>query len=78
VITNLRLGDLAGCFRIQIGNADIRRVVDSYDEGEQGEVFAIEGSTGFIELSLKQGSAAEKLGIRRGQEIEVETDASNQ
>ena len=42
-----------------------------------GELFAIEGSTGYIEIALNQGSAAERLHIQRGDEIEVETRTAN-
>ena len=46
-------------------------------QAEPGEFFAIEGSTGFIELALDQGSAADKLKVRRGAEIEVESASLN-
>ena len=73
VLTNLMRGDLNTAFRIRNGSAEVRRLLSNYAEGEAGEVFAIEGSTGFIELSMNQGSAAERFGVRRGSEIEVET-----
>jgi S-adenosylmethionine hydrolase len=41
------------------------------------EVFAIEGSSGLIELSMNQGSAADRLNLRRGSEFEVETGTLN-
>jgi S-adenosylmethionine hydrolase len=76
-ITNIRRTDLQSPFSIRLDGADVRRVVSNYSEAGPGEVFAIEGSTGYIELSLNQGSAAARFGLRRGLEIEVETEAVN-
>jgi len=78
IITNLQRKHLAGSFRIRTGTAEVRRVASNYTEGPSGEVFAIEGSTGYIELSINQGSAAERFGVRCGSEIEVETGGANQ
>ena len=78
VITNLQRKHLNGSFRIRTGTGEVRQVASNYAEGPSGEVFAIEGSTGYIELSLNQGSAAERFGLHRGSEIEVETGEANQ
>ena len=52
---------------------DVRAVDDVSFAIEPGEFFAVEGSTGYIELALNQGSAAERLNVERGAEIEVES-----
>ena len=44
----------------------IARLRHSYAEGEDGEVFAIVGSSGYLEISARQASAAEKLGAGVG------------
>ena len=77
LITNLRRRDLAGEFAIRIAGLEVRRLLSNYDEAQPGEVFAIEGSTGFIELSVKLGSASKTLNAGRGAEIEVETGTIN-
>lgn len=78
IITNLRRENLPSDFSIKIADLSITRLCSSFSEAESGEFFAIEGSTGFIELALNQGSAAEKLNVGRGEEIELETGRPNQ
>ena len=78
IITSLRREDLSEDFAIRIAGLEINRLLSHYGEAQPGEFFAIEGSTGYIELSLNQGSAADRLHVRRGAEIEVETDEANQ
>ena len=77
IVTNIRAADLKEGFCIHIGNIDVTRVCSSYAEGAPGEVFVIEGSAGYVEVAVKQGSAAGKLQICRGAEIKVETGRAN-
>jgi S-adenosylmethionine hydrolase len=78
IITNLRKRDLSNDFTIHVAGMTITRLCSSFSEAQRGEFFAIEGSTGFIELALDRGSAADKLNVERGDEIEVESTSSNQ
>jgi len=78
LMTNLRRDQLGTGFVIRAGGVEVRRVLSSYAEALPGEVFAIDGSAGLIELSLNQGSAADRLNLRRGAEFEVETGTLNQ
>jgi S-adenosylmethionine hydrolase len=59
VITNLRPGT--------------EKRVATYAEGPPGELFVIEGSSGYLEIALNRGSAAERLGIGVGSVLPVET-----
>jgi S-adenosylmethionine hydrolase len=77
IITNLRRKDLGNGFMIRIAGQPIKHFYSSFSEAEPGQFFALEGSTGFIELALNQGSAADKLKVKRGTEIEVESDSAN-
>jgi len=77
LITNIERRNLDGPFSIRLPGAEVQRIVSNYSEAEPGEAFAIEGSTGYIELSLNQGSAAERFHLGRGAEIEVETSGVN-
>jgi S-adenosyl-L-methionine hydrolase (adenosine-forming) len=77
IITNLRRKDLADDFTIHVAGLPITRLYSNFSEAEAGEFFALEGSTGFIELALNQGSAADRLKVGRGAEIEVETGSAN-
>ena len=78
IITNIRPERLPTDFRICVGDVLITRLCSSYSESKPGEIFAIEGSTGFVELALNQGSASELLKVRPGSEIEVESGSTNQ
>jgi len=78
IVTNIRAADIRGDFVIRIAGLEITRICESFSAAEPGEYFAIEGSTGYIEIALNQGSAAERLKVRAGAEIEVETEAPNQ
>ncbi len=78
VVTNLRREDLGRDFQIRVAGLSINRLCATFSDADAGEFFAVEGSTGFIELALNQGSAAHKLDLVRGTEIEVETDSANQ
>jgi S-adenosyl-L-methionine hydrolase (adenosine-forming) len=77
IITNLRRGDLGRGFTIHVAGLPITRFYSNFSEAERGQLFALEGSTGFIELALNQGSAADKLKVERGMEIEVESGSAN-
>src|SRR5215467_6822225 len=77
IITNLRREDLRRGFTIRVAGLPITRFYSNFSEAEPGQFFALEGSTGFIELALNQGSAADKLQVRRGTEIEVESGSAN-
>jgi len=78
IITNLRLKDLGPEFSVRVAGVAVTKLRRSFSEGGPGEFFAIEGSAGFIELALNQGSAAERLKVELGAEIEVETKPVNQ
>ena len=54
---------------IVTGEHVIDRVVTHYAAGSAGEPFLVPGSAGYIEISINGGSAAEMLGLRRGDRI---------
>jgi S-adenosylmethionine hydrolase len=77
IITNLRRRHLAGGgFSIAAGGITITGLRDTFAGAGAGELFAVEGSTGYIEIALNQGSAADRLGLATGGEIQVETVSS--
>jgi S-adenosylmethionine hydrolase len=78
IVTNLKRRHLVDDFTIHLAGLPITRLCGNFSEAEPGEFFAFEGSTGFIEIALNQGSAAEKLSVERGAEIEVEVGSANQ
>lgn len=76
LITNIAAADapelFAACtpaFNILIAGRTIARLCGSYAEGAEDEVFAIVGSSGYLELAAKQASAAEKLAAGVGSPV---------
>jgi len=68
LITNLSELDVAPLvgaappkFELLISGATITRISDSYAAGSDDEVFAILGSSGYLEIATRQASAAQKL-----------------
>lgn len=59
-------GSEAAQVSILIAGQTITRVRKSYAEGADEEIFAIVGSSGYLEIAAKQASAAEKLGAGVG------------
>jgi len=48
------------------GGREIRALRRTYAEGEPGEVFALVGSAGYLEIVVRDGSAAEILQLGAG------------
>jgi len=77
LITNISLHDLSSrwatrdAIEIQIGEHTIHRVCTSYAEAKGGEPFAIMGSAGLLEISVKQASAAALLSVGPLEEFEI-------
>ncbi len=77
-VTTLAPGDLpAGqgeALRLSVGGREVRRLRAHYAGAEPGEPFAIRGSAGFLEVSVDGASAAERLGVRRGDPVVLRTE----
>jgi S-adenosylmethionine hydrolase len=71
VTTNFRPGDLPLRFRLLIHDRAVTRLLTSYSSGKPGEVFAIVGSAGFIEMSSREASAAAILGAQKGDPVRL-------
>jgi S-adenosyl-L-methionine hydrolase (adenosine-forming) len=76
LITNLTPGDLpvvdAGhprAFKILAGQKEIATFHRAYSEGRPGEVFVVLGSTGYLEITVREGSAASLLNLKSGSPI---------
>jgi hypothetical protein len=63
VITNLLTRDARGMVKIG-GRA--ARMVRTYGEATRGELVALIGSSGFVEVAVREGNAAVALGVERG------------
>jgi S-adenosyl-L-methionine hydrolase (adenosine-forming) len=75
VITNFRLADFpqlaARPFELAAGPHIVSKLAGSYAAAEPGELFAIEGSSGYLEISVNQASAAKVLGCAAGAPIDL-------
>ena len=58
-------------FEMRVGRHLVTRTASHYAEANTGGLFVIEGSAGFLEVSLNRGSAAETAGTRSGDMLEL-------
>jgi S-adenosyl-L-methionine hydrolase (adenosine-forming) len=58
-------------FKIIVGKSEVTRIKGNYSQGAPGEVFAILGSSGYLEISANRGSAAQTLAVGKGAEVGV-------
>jgi S-adenosyl-L-methionine hydrolase (adenosine-forming) len=56
-------------FKITVGKAEVTKLYPSYSAGGVGEIFAVLGSTGFLEISANKGAASRLAGADRGSEV---------
>jgi S-adenosyl-L-methionine hydrolase (adenosine-forming) len=56
---------------IDVGGHRIARIVDTYADAESGLLCALFGSSDYLEIAIAGGSAAERLGLRRGEPVLV-------
>jgi S-adenosylmethionine hydrolase len=78
LMTNLTPADLPELFRqnpapfkMTLGKGEITQLKTAYADGAQGEVFAIVGSSGYLEIAANRASASQTLGVGRGAEVGV-------
>jgi S-adenosylmethionine hydrolase len=74
-ITNFRIAEFpwiaTNPFVFAIGFEQVSRFAQHYAECEYGEWYAITGSSGFVEIVLREANAAKKLGIVSGAPVEL-------
>jgi S-adenosyl-L-methionine hydrolase (adenosine-forming) len=56
-------------FKMVVGKREVTSMRTNYAEGAPGELFAIVGSMGFIEIAANRGSAAQITGAAKGSEV---------
>ena len=70
IITNFHTTDFPDLekqnFSMQLGPRHIEILVRNYTESSPGELFLIVGSSGYLEVSVNQGSAAKVIGCQTG------------
>ncbi|MBZ5505279.1 MAG: SAM-dependent chlorinase/fluorinase [Acidobacteriia bacterium] len=78
LMTNISAKDIpqifdgsSNAFKLTVGKAEVTRLLSNYAEGAPGELFAILGSSGFLEISTNKGSASRIAGADKGSEVAV-------
>ena len=75
LVTNIPVDEfpdlLTRPFEISVGLQRVQRLCSAYADAIEGELFAIAGSSGLIEISVNQGSAAARLGCGAGAPVEL-------
>jgi hypothetical protein len=57
--------------RVELAGRTVTGIHRTYGEARLGELIALVGSEGFLEIAVRQGSAQEVLGVRRGEGVGV-------
>lgn len=71
LITNITRDDFREGTSLSVNGKVISAVRRFFSEGETDEPFAIWGSAGFLEIAVNGRSAADLLGVRRGDPVET-------
>ncbi len=72
VVTSIRAGDLAGAAVMEVDVSGRKaRFARTFGEGERGELLALVGSGGRVELAVREGSAARLLGAGSGMAVRI-------
>lgn len=78
IITNITpqdvpqlFSDNPPAFKIIINQQEVTKLNLAYSMGKPSEIFAIVGSSGFLEICTNRGSAAKSLNVARGAEVGV-------
>jgi len=83
LVTNLSEHDVpqlfaqpAPAFKLAVGKAQVTKMAKAYAEGAAGEVFAIIGSMGFVEISANRGAAVQAAGAGKGAEVTLTLESA--
>ena len=77
LITNVTLEDAPAlfapnaAFKIVVGSKEISDIRAAYAEGAPGEVFAVLGSMGYLEIVANRAAAAQLTGAGKGSEVSI-------
>lgn len=81
LFTNITHKDLErfdpSSIKVRAGYTQIDRLSQSYSDVEKGELLCLIGSGGYLEIALREGSAAEKLRFPLGTEVEITGKLAN-
>lgn len=75
LVTNLLPGELPGppgSWRLSVGEHAVERWGTTFGDAPVGELLVYPGSVGFLEVAVRDGSAAATLGVTRGAPVTAE------
>ena len=64
-------GENPPAFKIAVGKREVTEMHSAYAQGAPGEVFAIFGSMGFLEIAANRAAAAQILAAGKGSEVSL-------
>jgi S-adenosylmethionine hydrolase len=79
LVTNIRPEDLppefernTPAFVLRVGKAQVTKLSGTFAQGGPGEVFAVFGSMGFMEIATNRGAAARVVEAGKGSEVTIQ------
>jgi S-adenosylmethionine hydrolase len=72
LVTNLRSTQASDRQNIEIAGEQIRGLSRTYADARLGEVLAYVGSSGYLEIAVREGNAATRLGADVGEPVRVQ------
>jgi len=73
VITDFGQEDLpVGRFQVQIAGQNVDSLGVIYADAEVDQLLALIGSSGYLEIAVRNGSAADMLGVKVGDEVRIQ------
>jgi len=71
IVTNILFPAMISEWKIRFGSRLIRKSYPTYDNAKKGELFMLQGSSGLLEISMRQESAAAHLHARINQPLRM-------
>jgi hypothetical protein len=72
LITNFRLPSPRQGLRVGVGGQWIQEITRTFADVEPGKLVAYAGSSGYLEVAVREGSAADVLAMGAGDPVEIE------
>jgi S-adenosylmethionine hydrolase len=72
LITNFRLASPRQGIKVGVGGRWIEEISCTFSDAAHGELVAYAGSSGYLEIAVREGSAADVLGMGVGDAVEIE------
>jgi S-adenosylmethionine hydrolase len=73
LITNIPSSWVSPTALVEVGGEEVSGMRTHYAAAEMGELLALIGSGGTLEISVRNGNAAERLSAGRGDRVNVRT-----